>query len=598
MTEDEVPLVDKIDALKRVASYRPVFTVFIIFFSTAAALFEAIGLTFLLPIIEVAQRGEAAAQEVDGVVGVFLTVYDFLGVPFTLEYMLVGVALVMVIRYTSSFAATWITAKLRLEYEGHLKNEAFTKSINAETQYYDREGSDDILNAVITQTRFAGTVIRRILGLFQNSLLAIMYLIIAVIIAPVLTLLAVISLGGITYLIRNVIEPGYTVGDRVAEANERIQASVQAGTQGIRDVKLFGMQPEVVSGFKTHLKQYVGSNINLRRNEAAIRNFYELTVAVMLFILIYAAVAVLSLSLGALGVFLFAIFRLAPRVSTLNSQFYKIEGELPHLVRTHWFIDELIRNQEQGEPSKPAPNYIQSIVFDDVFFSYEAADEQVLDGISFEVDGGEFVGFVGQSGAGKSTIVSLLARMYEPDSGGITASGTSIDEYDLREWREQIAMVRQKPHIFNETLRFNLTIGNRDATNAEIKRVAEIAKVTEFLDDLPEGYDSQLGDEGIQLSGGQRQRVALARALLTDAEILVLDEATSDLDSNLENEVQKAVESMEREYTIFAIAHRLSTVQNADRIYTVENGWITEKGTHKELMNNDGIYAKLYSVQS
>jgi subfamily B ATP-binding cassette protein MsbA len=123
-------------------------------------------------------------------------------------------------------------------------------------------------------------------------------------------------------------------------------------------------------------------------------------------------------------------------------------------------------------------------------------------------------------------------------------------------------------------------------------------KVTEFLDDLPDGYDSQLGDEGIQLSGGQRQRVALARALLTDAEILVLDEATSDLDSNLENEVQKAVESMEREYTIFAIAHRLSTVQNADRIYTVENGWITEKGTHKELMNNDGIYAKLYSTQS
>ena len=598
MTEDEVPLVDKIDALKRVASYRPVFTVFIIFFSTAAALFEAIGLTFLLPIIEVAQRGEAAAQEVDGVVGVFLTVYDFLGVPFTLEYMLVGVALVMVIRYTSSFAATWITAKLRLEYEGHLKNEAFTKSINAETQYYDREGSDDILNAVITQTRFAGTVIRRILGFFQNSLLAIMYLIIAVIIAPVLTLLAVISLGGITYLIRNVIEPGYTVGNRVAEANERIQASVQAGTQGIRDVKLFGMQPEVVSGFKTHLKQYVGSNINLRRNEAAIRDFYELTVAVMLFILIYAAVAVLSLSLGALGVFLFAIFRLAPRVSTLNSQFYKIEGELPHLVRTHWFIDELIRNQEQGEPSKPAPNYIQSIVFDDVSFSYEAADEQVLDGISFEVDGGEFVGFVGQSGAGKSTIVSLLARMYEPDSGGITASGTSIDEYDLREWREQIAMVRQKPHIFNDTLRFNLTIGNREATDGEIERVAKIAKVTEFLDDLPNGYDSQLGDEGVQLSGGQRQRVALARALLTDTEILVLDEATSDLDSNLENEVQKAVESMEREYTIFAIAHRLSTVQNADQIYTVENGQITEKGNHEELLNKNGKYAELYTIQS
>ena len=598
MDEREVTFSDKIDSLKRVAAYRPMFTAFIILFSTGAALLEAVGVTFLLPIIDIAQNGGVAAQNAEGVVGAFVTVYDFFGIPFTLEFMLLGVALVMVLRYTSSFLSSWFGAKLNLEYEGHLKDQAFTNAINAEIAYYDKEGSDDILNAVITQTRFAGRVIRRILKFFQQSLLAVMYLVIALILAPVLTLLAAATLGGITYLIRNVIEPGYTVGDRVADANEQIQQRVQAGTQGIHDVKLFGMDSEVLSEFRTHLRQYVNSNIDLRRNKAAIGSFYELTVAVMLFVLIYAAVAVLSLSLATFGVFLFAMFRLAPRVSNLNSQFYNIEGDLPHLVRTHWFVDEVDKSQEPREATASVPETIDRIVFNDVSFSYETADEQVLRDISFEVNGGEFVGFVGQSGAGKSTIVSLLARMYEPDLGEITANGTPIEEYDIHEWREQIAMVRQKPHIFNETLRFNLTIGNRDATNAEIKRVAEIAKVTKFLDDLPEGYDSQLGDEGIQLSGGQRQRVALARALLTDAEILVLDEATSDLDSNLENEVQKAVESMEREYTIFAIAHRLSTVQNADRIYTVENGWITEKGTHKELMNNDGIYAKLYSTQS
>jgi len=598
MDEREVTLSDKIDALKRVAAYRPAFTAFIILFSTGAALLEAVGLTFLLPIIDIAQNGGAAAQNADGVVGAFVTVYDFFGIPFTLEFMLGGVALVMIVRYSSSFAAKWFTAKLHLEYEGYLKDESFTKAINADIAYFDKEGSDEVLNAVITQTRFAGRVISRTLKFFQQSLLAVMYLLIALVLAPLLTLLAAVTLGGITYLIRNVIEPGYTVGNRVAEANEQIQENVQAGTQGIRDVKLFGMDGEILSEFRTYLRQYVDSNIDLRRNRAAIGSFYELTVAVMLFVLIYAAVAVLSLSLATLGVFLFAMFRLAPRVSNLNSQFYNIEGDLPHLVRTHWFVDGVNESQEPRGATASVPETIDRIVFDDVTFSYETAEEQVLDGISFEVDGGEFVGFVGQSGAGKSTIISLLARMYEPDSGEITANGTPIEEYDLHEWREQIAMVRQKPHIFNETLRFNLTIGNRDATNAEIKRVAEIAKVTEFLDDLPEGYDSQLGDEGIQLSGGQRQRVALARALLTDAEILVLDEATSDLDSNLENEVQKAVESMEREYTIFAIAHRLSTVQNADRIYSIESGQITETGTHQELIDNNGKYAELYQIQS
>jgi subfamily B ATP-binding cassette protein MsbA len=206
--------------------------------------------------------------------------------------------------------------------------------------------------------------------------------------------------------------------------------------------------------------------------------------------------------------------------------------------------------------------------------------------------------FVGQSGAGKSTIVSLIARMYDPDQGEICADGVPIDQYNIKQWRERIAVVRQQPFIFTDTLENNITIGNRDATRRDVKRVCEIAKVDEFVDDLPNGYDSQLGDDGIRLSGGQRQRVALARALLKDADFLVLDEATSDLDSNLEKEVQAAIESMDREYGIIAIAHRLSTVKNADQIYTVQKGKIIESGTHPELLAEEGDYADLYTIQS
>jgi subfamily B ATP-binding cassette protein MsbA len=302
-----------------------------------------------------------------------------------------------------------------------------------------------------------------------------------------------------------------------------------------------------------------------------------------------------QLSLGELGVFLIAMFQLAPRVSRLNSQLYTVEGDVAHLFRTQNFLDEL--NSHVETDGDQSINSVNRIEFDDVHFSY-TDEETVLDGISFEVEREEFVAFVGQSGAGKSTIVSLLARMYDPNRGEIRGDGVPIEEYDIEEWRERIAVVRQQPFIFNDTLEHNVTIGNRDASRSEVERVCESAKVDEFLNELPNGYESQLGDDGVRLSGGQRQRVALARALLKEADFLVLDEATSDLDSNLEREVQASIESMDRNYGMIAIAHRLSTVQNADRIHTVDQGEIIEEGTHEELLANNGEYAELYAIQS
>jgi subfamily B ATP-binding cassette protein MsbA len=383
----------------------------------------------------------------------------------------------------------------------------------------------------------------------------------------------------------------------VADANEGVQRAAQAGTQGIRDTKLFGLKSELFGDFLDAVDQYAAASIKQRRNEQAISNFYNLLTAISVFVLIYLAIEFASLSLGALGVFLFAMFRLGPRASSLNSMFYRIESNLPHLVRTQEFIDELKHNRE-GDGKEKVPQEIQTITFGDVRFGYEGQDEEALSGISFEFNKGEFIGFVGQSGAGKSTIVALLARMYEPDAGEIQANGRSIHEMDIDGWRSKIAVVRQNPHIFNDTLRYNLTIGNRDVSQKELDRVTRIARVDEFFDELPDGYDTQLGDDGVRLSGGQRQRVALARALLKDAEILVLDEATSDLDSNLEKQVQESIENMERDYAIVGIAHRLSTVKNADRIYTVSNGEIIETGRHEELVDNGGQYAELYAIQS
>ena len=433
MTDKDISRREKLRAIGDIAAYKPTFTAFIVVAGILAAALDAVGLSFLLPIVEIAQTSGDPAAEADGAVAVFVTVYQTLGIPFTLEFVILGVAAALTSRYGMSFVVGWLRAKLSMQYTRELRERSFDNALDAEIAYYNKEGSDDILNAIITQTQYAGRTIRRLVRVFELSLLCLVYVVIAVYISPVMSLLAAALLGGITVFLRYFIEPGYAVGDRVAEANERVQEAAQAGTQGIRDVKLFGMADRLRSQFRESVRQHEQSSVIQTRNKVAMNKFYNLASAITVFVLIYVALRFSSLSLGALAVFLFAMFLLAPRLSNLNSKFYQLEADLPHFVRTEAFINELDAYDEHDRGSALPPERIESIAFEDVTFSYRTG-EQVLRGVSSDVERGEFVAFVGQSGAGKSTIVSLLARMYGADSGEIRANGQPIREFDLREW--------------------------------------------------------------------------------------------------------------------------------------------------------------------
>jgi subfamily B ATP-binding cassette protein MsbA len=590
--DNEATVSEKLSALKRVINYRPKQLLLIAILGAATAGLEGIGLGFIYPILEVAQS-QVPSNNTDGILGLFVDLYALLGIPFTFEFLILGVSITMIIRYSLSFIVDWLKTILQRRYEQYLKKEAFESGLSAKISYFDEHGSDDILNAIITETRYSGEVIMHGVQLLQTLLLAMIYLVVMFYIAPEMTIYAFILLGGITYLLRNVVEPASTVGDRVAQANERLQQSIQSGMQGIRDVKLFNKTEEVYSKFDNSVKEKTNAEIKLGRNEKAIQNMYDLATVLTLFSLIYIGFAFSALDLGALGIFLLAMFRLSPLVSMLNSQVYKLEGKLSHQIRTHRFIQDLIKNREENGSQKV--NSINQIEFRNVSFAYK--EEMVINTLSFTVNKGEFVAFVGQSGAGKSTIISLISRFYLPDDGEILANRTPISKLDLKNWRERIAVVRQNPFIFDDTLYQNIAIANPEANKTSVKNVARMAKIDEFVDDLPNGYRSQLGDNGVKLSGGQRQRVALARALLKDADFLLLDEATSDLDSDLEQEVQSAIEEANKDLGIIAIAHQLSTISNADQIYTVEQGEIVEHGTHDELINNNGKYSELYKLQ-
>jgi len=585
---------DKLRGLYYIATFQPKLTALIIVFGVTTALLEGIGITFIVPLVEVAQSPGSPPE--GGLVGAFAAVYQFFGISFTLGSIVVGLSLIISVRYLMSFLFQWAQAFLRVNYVRDLQSRSFENSLDTRIIYFDAEGSDDMLNAIVTQAQKAGFAIEAFVRVFLSSMLIAMYLGVALYLTPLLTVVAISLIGGSTLFLRKIVESNFAIGDRVAEANEGIQRAVQSGTQGIREVKMLGYDTKLFQEFQDAVWKYTDASIKGKRNEAVIQNGQNLVIAVLIFVLIYASVVYTNMSFGELGAFLFVMFKLGPTVSGLNSRFYQLEGMLPHLLRTEAFIDDLQRNREIESGEKPVPADTLPLVFEDVHFAY-GEHEKVLDGISFSVEQEEFVAFVGESGAGKSTIASLIARLYDHDDGEIFAAGTPIQDYDLTEWRSRVAYVRQDPHIFNTTLKKNLLVANSNASRADIERVSEIAQVTEFLDDLPNGYDTELGEDGVRLSGGQLQRVALARALLEDADILVLDEATSDLDTNIENRVQQEIEAMDNDFTIVAIAHRLSTVNGADRIYTLEDGKIIEQGAHDTLLQKEGRYAELYSAQ-
>ncbi|WP_459192971.1 ABC transporter ATP-binding protein [Halosimplex sp. J119] len=240
-----------------------------------------------------------------------------------------------------------------------------------------------------------------------------------------------------------------------------------------------------------------------------------------------------------------------------------------------------------------------AVEYDDVHFAYDTEDgeEQVLDGVSFDVEPGEMVGLVGPTGAGKTTLMKLLLRLYEVDEGAVRVDGHDVRDVTLHSLRQHIGYVSQEPYLFYGTVRENIAYGIPDAADEDIEAAAKVAGAHEFVVDLKEGYDTKVGERGVKLSGGQRQRVSIARAVLKDPDILVLDEATSHVDNETEAVIQNSLDDLIEDRTAFAIAHRLSTVRHADTILVMDDGELVEQGTHEDLLAEDGLYATLWRVQ-
>ncbi|MBK5015534.1 lipid A ABC transporter ATP-binding protein/permease MsbA [Pantoea sp. S62] len=254
--------------------------------------------------------------------------------------------------------------------------------------------------------------------------------------------------------------------------------------------------------------------------------------------------------------------------------------------------------QEKDEGTRVVKRATGNIEFRDVTFTYPVAETPALQHINLTIPAGKTVALVGRSGSGKSTLASLLTRFYDIDSGEILLDGHDLRDYSLASLREQIALVSQHVHLFNDTVANNIAYARTDVfRRKEIEKVAEMAHAMEFINKMDNGLDTVIGENGVLLSGGQRQRIAIARALLRDSPILILDEATSALDTESERAIQSALETLQQNRTTLIIAHRLSTIEKADEILLIEEGRIVKRGSHQQLLQQNGAYARLYQMQ-
>jgi subfamily B ATP-binding cassette protein MsbA len=294
--------------------------------------------------------------------------------------------------------------------------------------------------------------------------------------------------------------------------------------------------------------------------------------------------------------FLFFLFRSYDPMRKISRQHNEITKAFA-AARDVWdVLDEDVLLPEKPDAVELAP-LSDKIELKNVWFHYPGKRKNILKAVDLSIPKGSMVALVGESGGGKSTLIKLLQRLYDPTEGEILWDGVNLADVKLSSLKKQIALVTQETVLFNDTIRYNISYGRPEATDEEIARAARIAFADEFIRDLPDGYDTLIGERGIFLSGGQRQRIAIARAILVDAPLLILDEATSALDAESEKLVQKALENLMEHRTSVVIAHRLSTVRKADKIVVMEKGEIIETGTHQELLNKEGVYKRLYELQ-
>lgn len=562
------------------------------------SLTEGISLLLLIPLLQLVglnvQQG-SLGQIADFVASFF----NYMGLTPTLAIVLLIYVLIISLNAFIQRLQTTEVSKIQYEFTASLRKHLFKRITGSNWIFFTKNRSSDFAHALTYEIERINAGTGQFLTLIASMFILAVYLIFALKLSGLIT--GLIFLIGIILLLllRKRAQSSGLSGEKLTDVSKNMYSSTIQHLEGMKTVKSFNMEEKNVQEFSNVTDNIVNSYMDAIRSYADVRLLFDIGSVIILSLIVFILITVVTISTAELLILLFLFIRMIPRFSTIQQSYQYFINMLPAFASVMNLEEECIKATESQEELQNI-EFKGEIKFKDVSFYYNKENGSFgIKGLNLNINAGKTTAIVGLSGAGKSTVCDLVMGLIKPSNGEIVIDKISLTSKNASSWRSQIGYVAQDTFLFNDTVRNNLLFANENANENDIWDALKSASADEFVLKLSERLDTLIGDRGVILSGGERQRLALSRALLRKPALLIMDEATSNLDSKNEKNILDSIENLHGDISILMIAHRLSTIKNADIIYLMDNGKVVESGTWEELISiPQGNFRLLYELQN